>query len=79
MAEHRPDEKLTATYFNFSPIKGFFDNDLSAPFFSQFACQTCGNNKAGKRFFCSATIGKAHTNKREKLEICEDCYGYFFN
>lgn len=77
--EHRPDEKLIANYFNFSPMQGFADNDLLAPFFSQYACQTCGNTKAGTRYYCSATIGKAHTNIREKLEVCEDCYLYFFS
>lgn len=76
--EHKPDEKLTATYFNFSPVYDLSDNEALDSFFSSFACQTCGDTLAGDRHYVSATIGKVHTNPREKLEICKDCYLYFF-
>ena len=76
--EHTPDKKLIATYFNFSPIADVLDNELIGSFFSTFACHTCGSKLAGDRYYCSATIGKKHNNPREKLEICVDCYVYFF-
>lgn len=76
--EHRPDEKLTATYFNFSPMTGISDDEILDPFFSNFACHTCGSVLAGNRHYASATIGKAHSGPREKLEICVDCFEYFF-
>lgn len=81
--EHKPDEKLIAGYYNFSSVmstsvwKGE-GGELLEPFFSTFACHTCGTKLAGNRYYCTATIGKAHTNPREKLEICKDCYLYFF-
>ena len=77
--EHKPDKKLIATYFNFSPQRDLATNELLGPFFSKFTCHTCGSELAGNRYYCTATIGKKHTNLREKLEICEDCYLYFFN
>ncbi len=77
MEEHKPDEKLISTYFNFSPTTNS-DGENLEPFFSSFACQACGSKLGGNRHYCSATIGKKHTNPREKLEICEDCYLYFF-
>ena len=81
--EHKPDEKLIATYFNFSPVRGLSvwngeSGELLDPFFSKFACHTCGSKLAGDRYYCTATIGKEHTGPREKLEICTDCYEYFF-
>lgn len=76
--QHKPDEKLTATYFNFSPIRNLTDNEILDSFFSRFACHTCGSKLYGNRHYCSATIGKAHTGPREKLEICTDCFQYFF-
>ena len=76
--QHKPDEKLTTGYFNFSPVHDLSDNEMLAPFFSSFACQTCGSTLAGNRHYCSATIGKAHANPREKLEICDNCFEYFF-
>jgi len=80
---HRPDPKLIATYFNFSPVRGLSvwadeEEELLDPFFSKFACQTCGSELAGNRYYCDATIGKKPTNPRERLEICTDCYEYFF-
>lgn len=82
--EHKPDKDLIAGYYNFSPVRGMSvwkgeGGELLDPFFSMFACQTCGCNEGGNRYYCTATIGKAHTNPREKLEICEDCYLYFFS
>jgi hypothetical protein len=77
-SQHKPKEWLIATYYNFSPVRDL-DNELLGPFFSPFACQTCGDTDAGDRYFCTATIGKLHTDPREKLEICRDCYLYFFS
>lgn len=77
-AQFKPDAELTATYFNFLPCHNWFDREMLEPFFSCFACQTCGNKLHGNRYYCTATIGKAHTNPREKLEICTDCFQYFF-
>lgn len=74
---HKPSDELMATYYNFSPIIDL-DNELLDPFFSSFACQTCGDKLAGDRYYCMATIGKAHIGVREKLEICVDCYQYYF-
>lgn len=76
--QHKPDEKLTATYYNFSPCHNLTSDEMLDTFFSCFACQTCGSKLHGDRHYCTATIGKAHTNLREKLEICTDCYLYFF-
>ena len=81
--EHKLDEHLIAGYYNFSPVRGVSvwrgeGGELLAPFFSKFACQTCGSKLAGDRYYCTATIGKVHTNPREKLEICTDCYEWFF-
>jgi len=81
MTEHKPDAKLISTYYNFSPVLNLIDGDgenLCEPFFSSFACETCGSELAGNRYYCTATIGKLHTNPREKLEICVDCFEYFF-
>ena len=78
MTTHEPDERLTATYFNFSPVRGC-NGELLDRFFSTFACHTCGNELAGDRYYCTATIGPKHTDEREKLEICTDCYLYFFS
>ena len=74
---HKPPTELTATYYNFSPVMDL-DNELLDPFFSRFACQTCGDKLAGDRYYCTAAIGKAHTGPREKLEICTDGYQYYF-
>ncbi len=76
---HKPDEKLIATYYNFYPQRDFHDNGLLGPFFSNFACHTCRTTLAGDRYYCTATIGPKHTDTREKLEICVDCYQYFFS
>lgn len=76
---HKPDKNLTATYYNFSPVCGDFSGEPTEPFFSRYACETCGTVLHGNRHYCTATIGKAHTNIREKLEICIDCFEYFFN
>ena len=83
MIEHKPNENLIAGYHNFSPVRGVSvwkgeGGELPGPFFSSFACHTCGTKEAGNRFYCTATIGTKHSNEREKLEICEDCYLYFF-
>lgn len=77
-AKHTPNEKLIAGYFNFSPVTGISDDEMCEPFFSRFACETCGSTLGGNRHYCSATIGKAHTNPREKFEVCVDCFEYFF-
>jgi len=76
--KHKPNEKLIATYYNFSPGCLKTTGENPPPFFSRFSCQTCGDSKAGARYYCTATIGREHTNPRETLEICEDCYLYFF-
>ena len=77
---HEPDELLVAGYYNFSPIENINDEELlNGPFFSRTPCETCGDNNAGDRYYCSATIGKKHTNRRERFEICTDCYLYFFS
>lgn len=76
---HKPDKNLTATYYNFSPVCGDFSGEPTEPFFSRFACETCGTALYGNRHYCTATIGKAHKNTREKLEICTDCFEYFFS
>ena len=78
MTKHKPDEKLIATYYNFSPVRDLTDNELLGSFFSGFACHTCGSILVGNRYYCTATIGKKHTDPREKLEVCVDCYEYFF-
>jgi uncharacterized protein with PIN domain len=83
MREHKPNEELIAGLFNFAPAvsHSIWAEDVSEPiepFFSQFRCDTCGSELAGNRHFATATIGPKHTNARETLEICEDCYLYFF-
>ncbi|HUV63530.1 MAG TPA: hypothetical protein VMW24_06495 [Sedimentisphaerales bacterium] len=77
--KHKPDSKLIEAFFNFSPCHNLSDNEMLEPFFSNFACHTCGSTLSGNRHYCTATIGKAHGNPREKLEICEDCFLYFFS
>lgn len=82
--KHKPDKKLIAELYNFSPTVGRSvwageGGEPLDPFFSMFPCQACGSILAGDRYYCSATIGKKHTNAREKLEICMDCYLYFFS
>jgi len=84
MTTHKPDEKLIAGYYNFSPVRGMSvwegeGGELLGPFFSKFACHTCGTKLAGDRYYCTATIGKKITDTREKLEVCTDCYLYFFS
>jgi len=81
--KHKPKEELIAGYYNFSPARSVSiwkgqGGELLDPFFSEFPCQTCGTKLAGNRYYCSATIGKKHSDTREKLEICEDCYLHFF-
>ena len=76
---HIPNPALIVGFSNFSPVRGLPSKELLDPFFSSFACQTCGDKKAGNRYYCSATIGKRHDGTKEKLEICEDCYLYFFS
>ena len=83
MIERKPDEKLVAGLYNFSAVAGKSvwggeGGELLDPFFSEFACQACGSKLAGDRYYCTATIGKKHTDPREKLEVCVDCYLYFF-
>ena len=77
MIKHKPDKKLIATLFNFSPILNLIDGD-GEPFFSKSACQTCGSKLAGDRYHCTATIGRRHRNPWIALEICVDCFEYFF-
>ncbi len=81
---NKPDKKLIATYFNFSPVQGLSvwageSGELLDPFFSNFACHTCRTTLAGDRYYCTATMGPKHTDTIEKLEICVDCYQYFFS
>lgn len=81
---HKPDPKFIAGYHNFSPVRGLSvwngeGGELLDPFFSSFACQTCGVKEAGNRYYCTATIGLNLTDEIEKLEICVDCYLYFFS
>lgn len=76
--QHKPNVVLTATYYNFSSCRDLTDGEMLGPFFSRFACETCGTVLHGNRHYCTATIGKAYTNIREKLEICTDCFQYFF-
>ena len=81
--EHRPDEQLIAGLFNFAPkmTRSIWAEDGQEPaasFFSPFRCDTCGTDLAGLRYYVTATIGPKHTNARETLELCEDCYLYFF-
>ncbi len=75
---HKPNAMLIATYFNFSPTTGLADDERLDPFFSGFACHTCGTELAGNRHYCTATIGEAHSGPREKLEVCTDCFQFFF-
>ena len=75
---HKPDEKLIGELYNFSCITGFNPADLLNPFFSKIPCDACGSKLFGDRHHCSATQGKPHISPRKKLEVCVDCYEYFF-
>lgn len=83
MADHKPDEKLIAGYYNWNPcytrsVWKDEPEELLLPFFSRFACQTCGSELAGDRYYATATEGKNITDKREQFEICVDCFVHFF-
>lgn len=75
---HKPNAELIATYSNFSPARDLTDDEIAEPFFSRYGCETCGSKLFGQRHYCTATIGSAHTGPIEKLEICTDCFEYFF-
>jgi hypothetical protein len=71
----RQIKKYTKGLYNFWPRT---EGNLFKIDFSTASCDTCGSLLAGERYFAGATKGKKHTNKQVKLEICRDCYEYFF-
>lgn len=57
--------------YNLSPV-------ATEPYFSACSCECCGSELAGDRYEVTATIGKKHTNPRQPLLICVDCFLYLF-
>lgn len=57
--------------FNFAP-------SAVLPYFGKAPCECCKSELAGNRYEFTATVGKQHTNKRETVVCCVDCYEYLF-
>ena len=57
--------------FNFAPV-------AKEPFFSKSPCECCKSKLGGERYEFTATVGKKHTDKRELIVCCVDCYMVIF-
>ena len=58
--------------YNLSPVTN------NEPYFSACGCECCGSELAGDKYEAIATRGKKHTDPKEVLLICVDCYLYLF-
>lgn len=57
--------------YNLSPV-------ATEPYFSACGCDACGSELAGDRYEIIGIRGKKHTDPKEVLLVCVDCYLYLF-
>lgn len=67
------NENLKGLY-NLSPLA----KEPYEPYFSACGCEICGSELAGNRYEIIGIKGKKHTDPKEVLSVCTDCYLYLF-
>lgn len=62
-------------------LKGLYNLSPNTiePYFSACSCDCCNSKLTGDRYEMVATRGKKHTDPKETLSICVDCYLYLFS
>ena len=65
-------KKGLAGLYNLSP------GTTIGPYFSWSSCECCGSRLGGDRYDIIAIRGKKHTDPKETLSVCVDCFVYLF-